>query len=220
MNKINEYSKTISLMDLKIKMIDEHVRLKSSNNNNKPILNSFYNYKDNNDYYEIKVAKPGKETRKDDKKNIYDSKPLIFKNSNQLDNDESFQLVYKILQEIFVKDRRNLEAIGALFVRNAFLVDHGEIKPGIIRYKPPSKKTLPILYKKLFNIPLIVLIYYIELIALNEDVKYYYDPRGYNIANGYGRRNNLLTYSHVAGVVMNKIPFQVYVHHFQGHQQE
>ena len=65
--------------------------------------------------------------------------------------------------------------IGALFVRNAFLVDHGEIKPGIIRYKPPSKKTLPILYKKLFNIPLIVLIYYIELIALNEDVKYYYD---------------------------------------------
>ena len=52
------------------------------------------------------------------------------------------------------------------------------------------------------GLPVEVFLFYLELIASNEDTKY--QTLGYNIGKGFGRRNNLLTYSNVINVILQK----------------
>ena len=49
-----------------------------------------------------------------------------------------------------------------------------------------------------------VFMYLVEVLALNEDVKY--DFRGRVLAEGYGRQNNLLTCAHLIAVLLDRLP--------------
>lgn len=207
------YLPTTSLKELKesslvrrTKLIKEAIKFpktKSKENKKTTILYSFRNY-------EIGVQKPGKEffsTRIKNKltgqpgNNKNDMFPSIFKKGQFVDKPGSFEEIFK--QFLLLMDsERSLQLMGCLMVRNAFTLDHKIDKNGKLRYTPPKsvikeiKKELP----KEFPEPLEVFLSYLEVIALNEDVKYF--TLDYDIKTGIGRQNNLLTYANIINVIL------------------
>lgn len=158
--------------------------------------------------FEVGVAKPGKEVdRKGDQANSNDMWPYIKEGGSFKAESATFRDVFRDLQHAANKSRRALELLGCLFVRSAFMLDH-ETKDDRIIYTPP-KIILEEIEKDvatLYGVPLDVFLQYVEMIALNEEVKYYTKgkARGKPYGAGAGRKNNLLTCAHLIAVLLGR----------------
>jgi hypothetical protein len=160
--------------------------------------------------YSIGVGKPGKEVFSEKIKyesglksnNPNDMTPRIFLNGNLISYDGSFEAIFKEFVRLH-KSEEALQILGGLLYRNAFLLDHIKIND-TWRYQPPQDAINKIkeTCDNFLGLPVEVFLFYLELIASNEDTKY--QTLGYNIGKGYGRRNNLLTYSNVINVILQK----------------
>lgn len=188
-------------------MVDEALLFPHGKSTEEKVFTLMYSHEN----YSLKVGKPGKEFAsvnikyKDGLKgnNPSDMTPTTFRDNILFPRNGSFEEIFKTFI-LLVPNYESLELLGCLIVRNAMVLDHVQDKFGNWRYSPPSdvlaeiKKGLPLS----FGEPLEVFLYYIELIALNEDTKY--KTLGYDISTGIGRYNNLLTYAHVINIILHR----------------
>ena len=162
--------------------------------------------------YDIGVSKPGKEVFEFSHKNFEGGKtnnkndmmPTIRLNGENTGITPTFTEIFNVFEDLMHDDSDILEIIGGILTRLAFLVDHKDIN-GSFRLDLPKDSTdfLKSKLTKLGDIPIEVFFYMLEVLALNEDVKYL--TLGYNtITLGYGRRNNLLTYSYLIAVFLRR----------------
>lgn len=169
--------------------------------------------------YAVKLGKYGKEYyRKNDEqkhsskvRNPNDMHPTVFINGKIIDFDPSFDHVFNFFQVVSEKSKDALRILGCLVFRNAFLLDHYKFidTDGItsFRYKPPRDaidfiSNIISLYD---GISIEAYLYYMEAIALNEDVKY--QTLGYDLLKGVGRTNNMKTYANIIAVLLGKASF-------------
>ena len=206
-------------------MIREVISLKKGSSTNSKLYTNMYKYK----LYDLKMGRPGKEIDnfnikyKDGHKsnNPNDSTPTIFLNNDfVLDNKNrillySFTDIFKIMLK-FIDNDNILNFLGVALIRMALLQDHHLNKEGNYRYIIPEKiiNEIKTDVDNKMNIPLEVFLYNLELIALNEDVKY--TTTGHTIKGGVGRYNNLMTYVHLINTLRmkEKLGLDPFLEHF------
>ena len=178
-----------------------------------------YNFKSG---HHVGLAKPGKEVFEHTKKykdghksnNPNDMTPKVFLNFRPLEYDQSFNGIFKAFVPLF-ENEYELQLIGALLFRMAFMLDHKRNNDGNWRYSPPLEIVEQIEAKipSLLGMPFRVFLFYLEMLACNEDVKY--KTLGYdtNDSGGYGRRNNVLTYCNVIDtlILRNTLPMEEFL---------
>lgn len=168
--------------------------------------------------YKIGVNKPGKEAAPDYKRcrnrngqytnNPNDMLPTIFFRDERIDENLSFRDIFERLHTIAREDEGTLELLGCLLFRTGFMLDHEQVSEGVLRFGPPEPvlKEIERRIPKIGNLPTRVFLHLVEVLSLNEDVKYW--TLGYDtIWDAYGRRNNLLTCVHMVAVSLNKVSF-------------
>ena len=163
----------------------------------------------------VAVGKPGKEAAPDFKRKHYitgettnnpnDMNPLIMEKGVKVGNDLTFEAMFEQIEHLMRADIFGLEIFGMLIFRMAFMLDHKQNQNGKWRYEPP-KESLNILKKRLPEIggvPVDIFLYFLDVLALNEDVKMH--TLGHeNAQHDYGRVNTLLTFAHLAAVLLNR----------------
>lgn len=159
--------------------------------------------------YKVGVGKFGKEYYLDTIRwydgtkgnNPNDMRPVVYVNGSEREFDSSFDHIFHFFQDVSKVDNKALEVLGCLMYRNAFLIDHQEIKGKLI-YCPPQEAIdyLNTVFPQYDGISIEAYLHYLETIAWNEDVKY--ETLGYNINQGTGRQNNMLTYAHIISIFM------------------
>jgi len=181
--------------------VEEAISFKSSYSEN-GIWTQIYDVND----YEVGVYKPGKEFFWDENKNINDMKPTIRKNNKDLDTVKSFTEIFEIFENMIKeKNLELLQILGSIFFRNSFMLDHHEVKNDIVRYQIPEKSLnylkehFPMVGE---GIPIDVFLYFLDVIGLNEDVKYH--TLGHDISTGTGRGNNFGTYANMMALFTGK----------------
>lgn len=184
---------------------------------------SFYSlYKFQN--FEVLLGKPGKEAaleynrcrHKDGRmgSNINDMTPTLKENGENHANKFSFDDVFRML--ISIKDKMVLEVLGAVLFRMSYMLEYKVNEEGNIRLKN-SKEVIDFFEEKqplIKNIPILVFLQMIEVISLNEDVKYH--TLGYNdqFKNATGKRNNILTYVRLIAVLLEREDFGSFIGSF------
>lgn len=154
--------------------------------------------------WELGLGKPGKEVFRK-KPNENDMTPTIWARGVKLDGaalPASFGAMWAVYERLAAEDRWDvLEVCGRLLYRDAFLLDHVADSDRQLRYRPPTA-AMSFLEEQSAagaGLPLDVFQYYLELVALNEDVKYStvkkQSGRPHNLLTA-GRVNNLLTSVH------------------------
>ena len=155
----------------------------------------------------IRMKKPGKEfDRPGEDKNLLDMTPSVFRGEADLRVRPTFRKLYVPMEQMARQDPGGAEAVGALFVRAAYMIDHKEIAPGSWRYRPPevALQFVESRTPELLGLPFRVALHLLDAIALNEDVKYVGTGR-YELEDGVGRPNNLLTSAHAVAALMNRV---------------
>lgn len=162
---------------------------------------------------EIAVEKPGKEFFEtgikyyDGKKanNPNDMTPAIYINNNRISKNLAFTDIFEIF-EGFMKDddTDSLEVLASILFRQAFMLDHFRNNNGDYRLVIPKNSLAFLESRKPFinEIPIRAFILLLEVLALNESVKYF--TLGYPIRGGIGRANNLLTCCHLIAVLLQR----------------
>lgn len=191
--------------------INEAVAWNSGDNNNLEYHTIF-----SEGEYSIRLGKPGKEASptynmckyKDGHKgnNPNDMRPTIFKNGILQENQvASFTEIFNELQKLGREDEYSLELIACLLFRSAYMIDHIENPDGVWRYSIPEEIINKISEKLPLadNIPTKVFLHFLDALAWNEDVKY--KTLGFEIKDGTGRKNNLLTCVNLIGVLLNRV---------------
>lgn len=150
---------------------------------------------------EAGVWKPGKEADESRSRvNGNDMAPTLRYLGRDLESvPKSFGEMWATFEALAQRgDKTALAVCGGLLYRNAYLLDHEKDGPGGWRYAP-SSEALAILAAAPVDSELIrpdVLMYYLDLVALNEDVKYWTlrraDGNPYDLKTT-GRPNNLRT---------------------------
>jgi hypothetical protein len=192
---------------IKSELIEEFVNYEKGESLENQNLIELYHFEN----YTICGGKPGKEFTSQNIKyadghkanNPHDMTPRIFKNGNLVRYDGSFEEIFKQ----FVRIHASIEALqifGALLYRNAFLLDHKRNEDGKWRYSPSQSAITKIkeTCSTFLTLPIEVFLYYLEMIALNEDIKY--QTLGYELKKGFGRKNNLLTYANLVNAILQK----------------
>ena len=165
--------------------------------------------------FAVAVGKPGKEAALTFKRKHYitgkttnnpnDMNPFVMKRSKKVGNDLTFGALFEQIEHLMRADLLGLELLGMLIFRMAFMLDHKQNQEGHWRYTPP-KTSLSILKKRLpkvGEIPVDIFLYFLDVLALNEDVKMH--TLGYeNAQHDYGRVNTLLTFTHLVAVLLNR----------------
>lgn len=147
---------------------------------------------------EVFFLKPGKEVFNIKRPKPYDMTPCIGNTDRRLKFDE----VWTFISRISVIDFDLFKAVLTLIYRNAFLIDHQETKPGIIRYQP-SEEVIQAIREIEETIGdsmpsgLYGLLHFLDVLGWNEDVKYHTDKGSPTFKGNYGfnvgRINTLLT---------------------------
>ncbi len=195
----------------RIKMLQEAISWPKGKNQKNRKITELYK----SEGFKIVVGKPGKEAAPDFKRkhyitgditnNINDMNPSIMKDGKKIGNDLTFETMFEQIEHLMRADTFGLEVLGMLIFRMAFMLDHQQYTKGQWRYVPPSqslillKKRLP----KIGDVPSDVFLYFLDVLALNEDVKIH--TLGYeNAKYDYGRINTLLTFTHLIVVLLNR----------------
>ena len=167
------------------------------------------------DDFIIAVGKPGKEAASDFKRKHYitgvvtnnrnDMNPFVMRNGEKVGDDLTFEAMFEQIEHLMHADMFGLELLGMLIFRMAFMLDHQQNAQGNWRYIPPSQsmvvlnKCLP----KIGDVPAEAFLYFLDVLALNEDVKVH--TMGHeNAKHDYGRINTLLTFAHLISVLLNR----------------
>ncbi len=157
-----------------------------------------------NDEYAVKFGKFGKEYYREEKRNINDMAPTIFRNNEVCEYDASFRAIFRLLENLKNDgDDKSVLILGCLFVRNAFMVDHKHTEEGY-RYEIPHA-ALDYLKDNVgehAGIPIDAFLMYVDAIAWQEDVKY--TTLGKKITSDVGRKNNMLTYARFAACLLGR----------------
>lgn len=167
------------------------------------------------DDFVVAVGKPGKEAAPNFKRKHYitgattnnknDMNPFIMKRNIKVGNDMTFSELFEQIEHLMRADIFGLEILGMLIFRMAFMLDHKQNKNKQWRYIIPNE-SLGILQKRLpqiGDVPTDVFLYFLDVLALNEDVKMH--TLGYeNAQHDYGRINTLLTFTHLIAVLLNR----------------
>ena len=131
--------------------------------------------------------------------------PFVMKRGKKVGNDLTFGTLFEQIEHLMRADMFGLELLGTLIFRMAFMLDHEKNKKNQWRYLPP-KKSLSVLRKRLPRIgevPVDVFLYFLDVLALNEDVKMH--TLGHeNAQHDYGRVNTLLTFAHLVAVLLSR----------------
>ena len=162
--------------------------------------------------YKVSVGKFGKEYYQNNKtnyrtkikgNNANDMKPTVFVYDQEEVFDASFKNIFDFIIAVSEKDKEALRLLGCLFVRNAFLEDH-LFDSGVYNYAPPKDimDRIVSVIPTFNNIDTEVYLRYVDIIAWNEDVKYW--TLEYNLMRGPGRQNNMLTYAHIVAVLLGQ----------------
>ena len=163
----------------------------------------------------IAVGKPGKEAAPDFKRKHYitgvitnnrnDMNPFVMENDKKVGNDLTFEAMFEQIEHLMHADMFGLELLGMLIFRMAFMLDHKQNAQGNWRYVPPTQ-TMLVLNKclpKIGDVSAEVFLYFLDVLALNEDVKVH--TMGHENAKfDYGHINTLLTFSHLITVLLNR----------------
>jgi len=165
----------------------------------------------------VAIGKPGKEAAPDFKRRHYitgeimnnpnDMNPFVMKKGIKVGNDLTFGELFEQIEHLMRADIFGLELLGMLIFRMAFMLDHEKNQENRWRYKLPEI-SLAILKKRLpevGGIPIDTFLYFLDILALNEDVKMH--TLGHeNAQYDYGRVNTLLTFAHLIAVLLNRRP--------------
>jgi hypothetical protein len=206
-NKYLQFNRedVLSAEEIRVKSIDNALLLKKGPSRKSMIHHVLWSTGN----YEVGVGKPGKETETANKvnPNVNDMWPFIKKNGSFVEKSASFSDIFSELEHMANHSRYSLELLGCLLVRSAFMLDHEIIDKQIV-YKPPKEVLLEIRkdITQMFGVPLEVFLQYLDLIALNEDVKYQrrLNTKGKPYGKNAGRPNNLLTCAHLIAVLLGR----------------
>ena len=199
---------------IKMQQFEELLMLDSGPTFENQKVNILYQFKSG---FQVGLAKPGKEVFEDSKKyfdghksnNPNDMTPKVFFNNNPIQYDQSFNGIFKAFVHHY-KEESELRLVGALLYRMAFLLDHKRNNDGYWRYMPPLEivEQVELKIPSMLGMPFRVFLFYLEMLACNEDVKY--QTLGYDTSKEYGRRNNVLTYCSVVDVLLlrNLLPLE------------
>ena len=148
---------------------------------------------------EVYFLKPGKEADPNRKRtNPHDMTPIVGEAARRLKFDE----IWADILRISSADFEGFKAFLTLIYRNAYMLDHKEIKPGIIRYEPAESivKTVEIMEEMSspgLKFGLMGLLNFLDILGWNEDVKYHVESGRPEFKGKYaldvGRINTLLT---------------------------
>jgi len=210
--KINEKKLNRFALQRRLDTVQESISWEKGPNTEDEIIKVLYRFGDNY----IAVGKPGKEASSNYKgcknyitgektNNPNDMHPIIFLDGKKIEDNLDFIGMFERLEGYFRDDFFALELLGMLFYRNAFLLDHFKDKFGNWRYKPP-KSIIELIndrISKIKDMPTEIFIFFLEVIALNEDVKMFTLGHS-NLIEDYGRVNTLLTFAHLILVFLGK----------------
>lgn len=196
--------------------IDEAISLDSGENKNNQKITEYYSFRNNS----IVVGKPGKEAEKEYKgklgDNYNDMTPKLLIDGIEHKNNFGFDDIFELLFQISKIDSKSLELIGCILLRAAYMLDHKRNEEGNWRLNLPLEVMHKIEKKipEIEGIPISALIYLLDVIALNEDVKYFTLGKNDELKEGTGRRNNLLTYCNLIGVLLERVKFSKFAGSF------
>ena len=164
--------------------------------------------------FSICVEKPGKEAAPNYKgarnyitgektNNENDMLPTILKDEIKYSKDLTFEEMFEKFEIMKTEDHLGLEILGTLLYRSAYMLDH-TVDGNNISYSPDSY-VINILVQRLpeiGGIPTDVILFYLDVLGLNEDVKVY--TLGHTKFTSYGRVNTLLTFCNLISVILNR----------------
>lgn len=195
----------------RVEMTTEAIEWPKGKNQEKRKITEIYKAGD----FVVAVGKPGKEAAPDFKRKHYitgaimnnrnDMNPFVMKRGIKVGNDLTFSELFEQIEHLMRADVFGLEILGMLVFRMAFMLDHKQNENKQWRYIIP-KESLIILQKrlpKIGDVPTDVFLYFLDVLALNEDVKMH--TLGHeNARHDYGRINTLLTFAHLIAVLLNR----------------
>jgi len=190
--------------------VEEAIEWKSGSDPSSKALTTCYVLRETRGKYELGAGKPGKEAvRTSGPINVNDMTPTILLDGLRDENRFAFDQIFHILVSVSTQSQAALQLLASVFFRMAYMLDHKKNEAGAWRLVAPPKTMDAIVHEvaEVGSVPLRVLVYMAEVIALNEDVKYYTLGLNKHLGNGTGRRKNLLTYCNLAGVLMQKVSF-------------
>lgn len=168
------------------------------------------------DDLEIGVFAPGKEASnksstksyvgdRGPKPNHNDMLPIITRNGNRVDEvDLTFGQMFDLLGQCAKSSDDGLLILAAMLYRNGFCLDHtisgGEVRLNI---PPYSLSVLKSEMSHLGDFPIESFIYFMDVLAMNEDAKVH--ALGREKFERYGRTNTLLTFTHVIAVLLGRV---------------
>jgi len=202
--------------DKRIDALNEALNWEKGKNQENRKVTKLYSFENG---FSVAVAKPGKEAAPDyrgcryyagEKKgektnNPNDMNPQILKDGEKFGKDLTFEDMFEKIEGLMHADLFGLELMGMLLFRASFMLDHEKDDNGNYRYYPPNE----IVYRlenripQVDGIPTRVLLHFLVVLSLNEDVKVY--TLGYkDLKKSYGRVNTLLTFSHLIAVFLER----------------
>mgnify|MGYP001316997285 CR=1 FL=1 len=106
--------------------------------------------------------------------NINDMRPTVRRNGEILDIIQSFTEIFELFEDLRDKDVESLELLGCILFRMAYMLDHELNSENNFRLSLLDHTTNKLMerFPELGGLPIRAFIYYLEVISLNEDVKY------------------------------------------------
>ena len=168
------------------------------------------------DRFEIGIFAPGKEASnksstksyvgdRGPKPNHNDMLPIITRNGNRVDEvDLTFGQMFDLLGQCAKSSEDGLLILAAMLYRNGFCLDHSISGDEVRLHTPPySLSVLKNEMSHLGDFPIETFIYFMDILAMNEDAKVH--ALGRDKFERYGRTNTLLTFTHVIAVLLGRV---------------
>ncbi len=184
----------------------------------------------------IYIQYPGKESNRDNKPRPWDFRPKLIKSNGEMMDDLSFKMIWDDILDLHSRlDENNFRKLAAVFFRMATMADHIRNSGDYEYYNFNTKDNsivsrgkvhmdwyifLPEVtdyYDELSNeilkirgVSLASYLVYNDLLAQNEDNKYFYRDvieRKGNWNGEIGRSNNLMTHASVMQYALGEISF-------------
>ena len=187
----------------------------------------------------ISIKYPGKESASGRKKVYeYDFRPKVRLKDGSYADDLTFFQIWEALYQKMTSSHEGRAILGVIFYRMAYMVDYVSFRPGELNaLHEPGSASLPLsgylgldfqLLKPALGdwsegtdwagMSLEAFLRYNDLLALNEDTKYWYRSVKFKKedwdADGVGRVNTMLTHLSVVGFHSNKIRFSTMIGRF------